>query len=128
MTTKKVTRKKAAPKKAPTVLETLESTFVGTPIRIANRTFLASLGLVATVQTELTKFQADFEKTFEKLVKDGEKARERYRKGFAGARKDVKEFGEDVREAGEDLVRDVVDEATDIKDRVVERFETASTS
>lgn len=126
MTTKKVTRKKAAPKKAPTVLETLETSFVGTPIRIANRTFLASLGLVATVQNELTKFQADFEKTFERLVKDGEKAREIYRKRFVEVRKDAKEFGEDVREAGEDLVRDVVDEATDIKDRVVERFETAT--
>ncbi|MBT8092943.1 MAG: phasin family protein [Gammaproteobacteria bacterium] len=127
MTTKKVTRKKAAPKKAPTMLENLESTFVGKPIQIANRTFLASLGLVATVQNEFTKFQADFEKTYEKLVKDGEKARDRYRKNFVEARKDVKEFGEDVREAGEDLVRDVVDEATDIKDRVVERFETAAT-
>ncbi|MBT8084286.1 MAG: phasin family protein [Woeseia sp.] len=127
MTTKKVTRKKAAPKKAPTVLETLETTFVGKPIRIANRTFLASLGLVATVQNEFTKFQADFEKTFEQLVKDGEKARARYRKGFVAARDDVKDFGEDVREAGEGLVRDVVDEATDIKDRVVERFETATT-
>ena len=125
MTTKKVTRKKAAPKKAPTVLETLETTFVGTPIRIANRTFLASLGLVATVQTEISKFQADFEKTFEKLVKDGEKARDRYRKEFLEVRKDVKEFGEDVKEYGEDLVEDVVDEVTEKKDLVVDKIEAA---
>lgn len=128
MTAKKVTKKRAAPKKSPTMLETLESTFVERPIRIANRTFLASLGVVATVQDELTKFQADFEKTFEKLVKDGEKARERYRKRFVEVRKDVREFGEDVREAGEDLVRDVVDEATDLKDRVADRFETRAVS
>ena len=127
MTTKKVTRKKAAPKKAPTVLETLETTFVGKPIRIANRTFLASLGLVATVQTEISKFQADFEKTFEKLVKDGEKARDRYRKEFIGFRKDVKEFGEDVKDYGEDLVEDVVEDVIEAKDRVAERIEVAAT-
>lgn len=127
MTAKNVTRKRAAAKK-PTLLETLESTFVQRPIRIANRTFLASLGVVATVQDELVKFQSDFEKTYEKLVKDGEKARERYRKRFVEVRKDVREFGEDVREAGEDLVRDVVDEATDLKDRVAERFETTAVS
>lgn len=126
MTTKKVTRKKAAVKKEPTVLETLESTFVGKPIRIANRTFLASLGLVATVQTELNKFQADFEKTFEKLVKDGEKARARYRKSLTEVRKDVRAFGEDVKEYGEDLVEDVVEEVVEAKDRVAERLESAA--
>jgi hypothetical protein len=126
MTTKKVTRKKAAPKKAPTVLETLETTFVGKPIQIANRTFLASLGLVATVQTEIGKFQADFEKTFEKLVKDGEKARDRYRKGWMEVREDVKEFGEDVKDYGEDLVEDVVEEVVEAKERVAERFESAT--
>jgi hypothetical protein len=122
MTEKKVTtRKKAAKKAQPkSVFERLESSVVGTPIKIANRTFLASLGVVSTVQTELTKFQSDFEKTFEKLVKDGEKARARYRAGVKDFREDVKDFGEDVKDFGGDIVEDVVE----VKDRVVEKVES----
>lgn len=122
MTEKKVTtRKKVAKKAQPkSVFERLESSVVGTPIKIANRTFLASLGVVSTMQTELTKFQSDFEKTFEKLVKDGEKARARYRAGVKDFREDVKDFGEDVKDFGEDIVEDVVE----VKDRVVEKVES----
>ena len=111
MTEKKVTKRKTVSRKAKpkTVFEVLEGSFVGTPIRMANRTFLASLGLVSTMQTEFTKFQSEFEKTFEKLVKDGEKARNRYRASFKDFREDVKDFGEDV-------VEDVVE----TKDRVIE--------
>jgi len=117
MTEKKVTKRKTVAKKAKpkTVFDMLEDSFVGTPIRIANRTFLASLGLVSTMQTEFTKFQADFEKTFEKLVKDGEKARDRYRKDFMGFREDVREFGEDV-----------VEEVVEAKDRVVENVKSVT--
>lgn len=123
MTQKKVTKRKKVARKAQpkSVFERLESGVFGTPIKIANRTFLASLGVVSTVQTEITKFQADFEKTFEKLVKDGEKARARYRAGFKDFREDVKDFGEDVKDLGEDIVEDVVE----AKDRVVERVESA---
>jgi len=105
---KKVTKNRARTKKAKSVFDQLDSSFVGTPIRVANKTFLASLGVVATMQTELTKFQSDFEKTFEKLVKDGEKVRNRYRAEFKGFKKDVREFGGDVKEYGEDLVEEVV--------------------
>lgn len=126
MTTKKVTKKTARPKKARTVFDRLEETMVTKPIRIANRTFLASLGVVATVQTELTKFQADFEKTFEKLVKDGEKARARYRAEFTGLRKDVKDFGEDVKEYGEDFVEDMFEEVVEVKDKAVENLKRAA--
>ena len=117
MTEKKVTKRKTVAKKAKpkTVFDMLEDSFVGTPIRVANRTFLASLGLVSTMQTEFTKFQSDLEKTFEKLVKDGEKARDRYRKGFEDFREDVKDFGEDV-----------VEEVVEAKDRVVENVKSAT--
>ncbi|MDH3274908.1 MAG: hypothetical protein OEM64_14410 [Gammaproteobacteria bacterium] len=115
MTEKKVTKKRAAPKKAKTVFETLEDSVVGTPIKIANRTFLASLGLVSTMQTEFEKFQTDFEKTFEKLVKDGEKARDRYRKQIKGFREDAKDFGEDV-----------VEEVVEVKDRIVENVSSVA--
>ena len=71
MTTKKrATTKKSAAKKAPqqSIFEKLEDSAVGTPIRIANKTFLASLGVVAMMQTEIEKFQTDFEKKFDQLV------------------------------------------------------------
>lgn len=118
MTEKKVTsRKKVARKAQPkSVFERLESSVVGTPIKIVNKTFLASLGVVSTMQTEFTKFQTDFEKKFEKLVKDGEKARNRYRAG-------MKDFREDVKDFGEDIVEDVVE----VKDRVVKKVESAVT-
>ena len=122
MTTKKVTRKKVTSKKKvtrkakpKTVFDMLEDSIVGKPIKIANRTFLASLGLVSTMQTEITKLQSDFEKTFEKLVRDGEKARDRYRRGFKEFREDVKDFGEDV-----------VEEVVEVKDRVVENVKSAA--
>ncbi|MGB5576724.1 MAG: hypothetical protein WBM88_04880, partial [Woeseiaceae bacterium] len=96
--TKKVTRKKAVTRKAQpkSVFQMLESSVVGKPIEIANKTFLASLGVVSTMQTEFTKLQSDFEKTFERLVKDGEKARDRYRADFRNFREDVKDFSVDV--------------------------------
>ena len=111
MTKKKVTKRKAAPKRAKqkSLFDMLEDNFVRAPIKVANRTFLASLGLVSTMQTEFEKFQVDFEKKFDQLVKDGEKARERYRKGFRRVREDVKDFGEEV-----------VDEVVEAKDRIVE--------
>ena len=115
MTEKKVTKRKAAPKKTKSVFEMLEESVVGKPIKIVNRTFLASLGLVSTMQTEFTKFQTDFEKKFDKLVKDGEKARDRYRAGFKNFREDVKDFGEEV-----------VDEVVEVKDRVVENVKSAT--
>ena len=117
MTEKKVAKRKKVTRKAKpkSVFDMLEDSVVGTPIKIANRTFLASLGLVSTMQTEFTKFQTDFEKKFEKLVKDGEKARDRYRKEFMGFREDVRDFGEDI-------VEDVVE----VKDRVVENVKSAA--
>lgn len=126
MTKKKMTKKTARPKKAKSVFVRLEDSFVGTPIKVANRTFLASLGVVATMQNELTKFQSDFEKTFEKLVKDGEKARARYRRELKGFKKDVKGFGADVREFGEELVVDVVEEVVEAKDKVVQNLRSAA--
>ncbi|MGI9233855.1 MAG: hypothetical protein ACR2RD_09525 [Woeseiaceae bacterium] len=123
MTEKKVTkRKKVTKKRQPkSVFDRLESSVVGKPIKIANRTFLASLGLVSTMQSEFEKFQTDFEKKFEKLVKDGEKARSRYRAGFKDFREDVKDFGEDVKDYGEDIIEDVVE----AKDRVIDKVESA---
>ena len=126
MAKKKMTKKTTRPKKAKSVFDRLEGSVVGTPIKVANKTFLAGLGVVATVQTELTKFQSDFEKTYAKLVKDGEKARARYRRELKGFKKDVKGFGADVREYGEEFVVDVVEEVVEAKDKVVENLRSAA--
>lgn len=122
---KRVTKKTARPKKVESIFDRMEDTVLGQPIKIVNRTFLASLGVVATMQTEIEKFQSEFEKTFNKLVKDGEKARDRYRREFRGFRKDAREFREDVREYGEDLVEDIVEDVVEAKDKVVETLKAA---
>ena len=127
MTEKKVTKRKAAPRKAKqkSVFEMLEDSVVGRPIKIANRTFLASLGVVSTMQTEFEKFQADFEKTFDRLVKDGEKARDRYRAGFKDFREDLREDVKDLREDVKDFREDIVEDVVEVKDRVVKKVESA---
>ena len=120
-TRKKVTKKRAPAKKATqkSLFDRLEDSPVGTPIRIANRTFLASLGVISTIQTEFEKFQTDFGKRFDKLVKDGEKARTRYRKQF-------KEFRKDVAEEIDDAVEDVKEDMTEFKDKIVENVSAAA--
>ena len=122
MSAKKVTKRKTtARKKAPkkTVFDRLEDGVFGRPIKIANRTFLASLGLISTIQTEFVKFQQDFGKTYDKLVKDGEKARKSYQKTF-------REFRKDVRDEVEDTVGEVVEDLTDLKDRIVDNVSAAA--
>ena len=122
MTTKKrATRKKAAAKKAPqkTVFEKFVDSPVGMPIRVADKMFLASLGLISLMQTEVRNFRSDFDDKFEQLVKDGEKARRRYRKQF-------KEFRKDVAEEIDEAVEDVKEDMTEFKDKIVENVSAAA--
>ncbi len=115
MTSKKVTKKTAPVKEQKSVLKMLEES---APIRIANRTFLASLGLVSTVQSELGKAQVELGKTFERLVKDGEKTRDKLKKSFSNVRADVAEEVDEV-------IDEVVEEVVEAKERVVERVRAA---
>jgi polyhydroxyalkanoate synthesis regulator phasin len=48
---------------------------IGQPFIIANKVFLASLGLISTIQSEASD-------KFDELVKDGEKARDKYQASF----------------------------------------------
>ena len=100
MTTKKVAKKRAATRKKPekTLFEMLEDSLIGQPFVIANKVFLASLGLVSTIQTE-------FSCKFDEFVKDGEVVRDKYQASFAKLQKDV------VKQAGT------------AKDRVIESIE-----
>lgn len=74
---KKVVRKKVAARKAAdkSLFEMLEDSVIAQPFIIANKVFLASLGLFSTIQTEAGN-------KFDELVKDGEKARDRYQASF----------------------------------------------
>lgn len=78
MTAKKVAKKRAATRKKPekTLFEMLEGSLIGQPFVIANKVFLASLGLVSTIQTE-------FSSKFDEFVKDGEVVRDKYQASFS---------------------------------------------
>ena len=77
MAEKKVAKKKVAARKKPdkSVFEMLEDSMIGQPFVIANKVFLASLGLVSTIQSEVGN-------KFDELVKDGEVARDKYQASF----------------------------------------------
>ena len=77
MTEKKVAKKRVATRKKAekSVFEMLEDSMIGQPFVIANKVFLASLGLISTIQTEVSD-------KFDELVKDGEKARDKYQASF----------------------------------------------
>lgn len=105
MTAKKVAKKRAATRKKQeeSLFEMLENSLIGRPFVIANKVFLASLGLVSTIQT-------DFSNKFDELVKDGEVARDKYQASF------------------KKLQKDVVKQANTAKDRVVESIEPKTTA
>jgi len=100
MTAKKVAKKKVATRKKPakSLFEMLEDSLIGQPFVIANKVFLASLGLISTVQTE-------FSSKFDEFVKDGEIVRDKYKASFTK------------------LQKDVVKQASTAKDRVIESIE-----
>jgi hypothetical protein len=77
MTEKKVAKKRVAKRKKPekSLFEMLEDSMIGQPFVIANKVFLASLGLISTIQTGVSD-------KFDELVKDGEKARDEYQASF----------------------------------------------
>ena len=78
MTTKTAVKKT----RAPSFYEKIEGTMIGQPIVIANKAFLASLGLVATVSS-------DFVKRVDELAKDGEVVRDEYQASLEKFRGDV---------------------------------------
>lgn len=77
-----MTAKKSAKKSAPeTMVDRLEDV-VSQPIKIANKAFLASIGLV-------TQFQSDIDSKYDELAKDGKAARDRYEASLTDFRKDI---------------------------------------
>lgn len=78
MSAKKVakkTRLASKKSKSSSLIEKLEDTVISQPIAIANKAFLASLGLAVTIQS-------DFSKRVDELAKDGEVVRDEYQASF----------------------------------------------
>ncbi len=73
MTEKKTVRKKASPRKQPekSGFNRLQDSAIGKPFEIANKVFLANLGLIAAIQSGVRE-------RFDQYVKDGEVARDEY--------------------------------------------------
>ena len=99
MTAKKAIRKKTAAGKAPqkTVIEILEGSVIGQPIVIANKAFLAGLGILSYLQT-------DFGPKVSELAKDGEVVRDQYRSSLLELRDKV--VGQ-VKGAGDQIIKQV---------------------
>ena len=84
---KKVSKKKVGARKVATksVLEKLEDSVVGQPILIADKTFLAGLGLVSQVVDLISRVRSDFDAKFDELAKDGEVVRNKYQASMTKA-------------------------------------------
>ena len=71
-----------ATQKTPSIVDLFKGTFVEQPIEVANKTFLAGLGLAK-------QFQAGFEAKFEELAKDGAAVRSKAQNSADGFRDDL---------------------------------------
>lgn len=111
MTAKKVSKKRTSPE---TIVERLGDTVVGQPIAIANKAFLASLGLVS-------QFQSDFDAKYEELVKDGEAVRDRYEASLTDIRKKLTKRVNSARD-------EVANRFEPVVDRIVEMTPVARAS
>jgi len=95
----KTRTRKAAPKAAPrkTVFDQFGDTVIVLPLKAASKTFLASLGLLSYMQTEVEKQYREFDRKLDKYAKDGEKVLDRFEHRVGSLRKDVEKRVEDVR-------------------------------
>lgn len=76
--------------------EKLDDSIVAVPFKVANKTFLASLGLVVVAGRE-------FGRKFDEFAKDGEKVRKQFQRSFAEVRKDLKVVKKDIKEVRDDV-------------------------
>ncbi len=103
MTVVKKTRKAASPAKS--IADRFEGTIIERPITIANKTFLAGLGLASQVQS-------DFDAKFEELAKNGEKVRKDARGSFESlgdrVMKQIEAIRKEATKRGESAVKTVL--------------------
>ena len=84
---RKPVAKKAAPSKS--VYQQFEDSVFAVPFKLANKTFMASLGVFSYVQQEFDKQYKAFDRQFTKYAKDGEKVFDRMEDRVEDLRKDV---------------------------------------
>ena len=89
-----------------TFVDRFKDTFVEQPIEVANKTFLAGLGLAK-------QFQSGFEAKFNELAKDGAAVRKQAEKSATGLRDDVTTRFTSVRKDVGKRVETVVDTMLD---------------
>lgn len=87
-------------------VDRFKDTFVEQPIEVANKTFLAGLGLAK-------QFQSGFEAKFNELAKDGAAVRKQAEKSASGMRDDVASRFTSVRKDVGKRVEAVVDTVLD---------------
>ena len=102
---RKTTATKAPARKAPVtkiekkkVLELFEDSIISVPFKAANKTFMASLGLLSYVQDEIDKQYKQFDKKFTKYAKDGEKVFDQLEDRVEDFRKDVEKKVDEARD------------------------------
>ncbi len=97
--TRKTAPKAAASRKAPaaSVFDQFGDTVIALPFKAANKTFMASLGLLSYMQNEIEKQYREFDRKFEMYAKDGEKVFGRFEHRVEDFRKDVEKRVEEVR-------------------------------
>ena len=92
-------KKAAAPKTASkTVFDRLEESVIAVPLKAANKTFMAGLGLLSYMQGELDKQYREFDKKFTKYARDGEKVFDRLEDRVEDFRKDVEKKVDEARD------------------------------
>ena len=84
---RKPVAKKAAPSKS--AYQQFEDSVFAVPFKLANKTFMASLGVFSYVQQEIDKQYKAFDKQFTRYARDGEKVFDRLEDRVEDFRKDV---------------------------------------
>jgi hypothetical protein len=95
MTEKTVSTRKSRPTRS--VFDPFRDTVIALPFKAANRTFMASLGLLSYAQTEFEKQYREFDRKVEQYARDGEKVVDRFEHRVDDFRKDVEKQIEAVR-------------------------------
>lgn len=93
---RKTRARKAAPEK--TAFSRFEDSVIAVPFKAANKTFMASIGLLSFMQKEIDKQYREFDKKFSKYAKDGEKVLDEWEDRVEDFRKDVEKKVDEARD------------------------------
>lgn len=106
MSSKKAATKKTKAKNTQSFMDKVEGSIIGQPIAIANKTFLASLGLIVSVSSDVSK-------KIDELAKDGETVRDEYQASFEKFRKDMRKRADERRKRAAKRARSFAESIAD---------------